>query len=143
MLVRCGEGVEETDSVKEHSAFMLLHFPRQRARPSHQAWCCSPLAHHTGAHTHLFAPPRLRTRVLLPAGAPHGSPPLRWGAAESATEFLLRCTITNPDMHTTIVGTLNPAHLHENIAAVLQGPLPAAVYHEAKRRLAAARAILA
>jgi aryl-alcohol dehydrogenase-like predicted oxidoreductase len=60
----------------------------------------------------------------------------------SATEFLLRFTITNPDMHTTIVGTLNPAHLHENIAAVLQGPLPAAVYHEASHRLAAARAVL-
>ena len=54
----------------------------------------------------------------------------------SATEFMLRFTITNPDMHTTIVGTLSPAHLHENVAAVLQGPLPASVYNEAKRRLA-------
>ena len=61
----------------------------------------------------------------------------------SATEFLLRFTITNPDVHTTIVGTLNPAHLHENIAAVFQGPLPATVYHEAKHRLTAARAVLA
>jgi aryl-alcohol dehydrogenase-like predicted oxidoreductase len=59
----------------------------------------------------------------------------------SATEFLLRFTLTNPDMHTTIVGTLNPAHLHENIAAVLQGSLPAAVYTEARHRLAAARAV--
>lgn len=59
----------------------------------------------------------------------------------SATAFLLRFTITNPDMHTTIVGTLNPAHLQANVAAVVQGPLPAAVYAEAKRRLAAARAI--
>ena len=60
---------------------------------------------------------------------------------ESATEFLLRFTLTNPDRHTAIVGTLNPAHLHENIAAVLQGPLPAAVYTAARRRLAAARAV--
>jgi aryl-alcohol dehydrogenase-like predicted oxidoreductase len=60
----------------------------------------------------------------------------------SATAFLLRFTITNPAVHTTIVGTLNPAHLHANVAAVLQGPLPAAVYTAAKRRLAAARAIL-
>jgi len=59
----------------------------------------------------------------------------------SATEFMLRFTITNPDVHTAIVGTLNPAHLHENITAVLQGPLPASVYIEAKRRLAAARAV--
>jgi aryl-alcohol dehydrogenase-like predicted oxidoreductase len=59
----------------------------------------------------------------------------------SATEFLLRFTITNPDMHTTIVGTLNPEHLHKNIAAVLHGPLSAAVYAEAQRRLAAARVV--
>ena len=57
----------------------------------------------------------------------------------SATEFMLRFTIANPDIHTTIVGTLNPAHLQENVAAVLKGPLPASVYHEAKERLAAAR----
>jgi aryl-alcohol dehydrogenase-like predicted oxidoreductase len=61
----------------------------------------------------------------------------------SATEFMLRFTITSPDMHTTIVGTLNPAHLRANVAAVLKGPLPAAMYHEAKRRLAAARAAVA
>jgi len=60
----------------------------------------------------------------------------------SATEFLLRFTITSLDMHTTIVGTLNPVHLHENVAAVLQGPLPTAVYNEAKRRLAAARTVV-
>jgi aryl-alcohol dehydrogenase-like predicted oxidoreductase len=60
----------------------------------------------------------------------------------SATEFMLRFTITNPDMHTTIVGTLNPAHLQENVSAVLKGPLPAPMYHEAKRRLADARAVL-
>ena len=60
----------------------------------------------------------------------------------SATEFMLRFTITSPDVHTTIVGTLNPAHLQENVAAVLQGPLPAAMYHEAMRRLADARAVL-
>ncbi len=57
----------------------------------------------------------------------------------SATTFMLRFTITNPHTHTTIVGTLNPEHLQENVAAVLQGPLPANVYHEAKRRLMAAR----
>jgi aryl-alcohol dehydrogenase-like predicted oxidoreductase len=60
----------------------------------------------------------------------------------SATEFMLRFTITSPDVHTTIVGTLNPTHLQENVAAVLQGPLPAAMYDEAKRRLADARAVL-
>ena len=73
-----------------------------------------------------------------------------WGQAKlddllegmSATEFMLRFTITSPDVHTTIVGTLNPVHLGENVAAVLKGPLPAAVYDEARRRLADARAAL-
>ena len=57
----------------------------------------------------------------------------------SATEFLIRYNLSNPDIHTTIVGTLNPAHLEENVGAVLKGPLPPSLYQEAKRRLAAAR----
>lgn len=57
------------------------------------------------------------------------------------TEFMLRYTITNPNAHTTIVGTLNPAHLHENLTAAMKGPLPASVFGEATRRLAAARAV--
>lgn len=61
-------------------------------------------------------------------------------AGMSATAFMLRFTITSPYTHTTIVGTLSPDHLHENAAAVLQGPLPTDVYQEAKRRLCAARA---
>ena len=40
-----------------------------------------------------------------------------------------------PHCHTTIVGTLSPQHLHENIAIAAKGPLPADVYAEAKRRL--------
>ncbi len=54
---------------------------------------------------------------------------------ESRTSFLLRFLLSHPDIHTTIVGTLNPAHLTENIAMAQKGPLPAEVYEEAKRRL--------
>jgi aryl-alcohol dehydrogenase-like predicted oxidoreductase len=69
----------------------------------------------------------------------------RWERAEpgdllegmSATEFLLRATISNTDAHTTIVGTLNPAHLRENVEAVRKGPLPTALLEEANRRMAA------
>ena len=57
----------------------------------------------------------------------------------SATEFLLRFTITSQDIHTAIVGTLNPAHLQDNVSAVLNGPLPASIFHEAKYRLATVR----
>lgn len=54
------------------------------------------------------------------------------------TEFLLRFTISNPDLDTTIVGTTNPDHLQQNVDSLVKGPLPADLYEEAKRRLAAA-----
>lgn len=55
---------------------------------------------------------------------------------ESRTSFMLRFTLSHPHCHTTIVGTLHPEHLHENIRAAEKGPLDSAVYEEAKRRLA-------
>lgn len=53
-------------------------------------------------------------------------------------EFVTRFTYSNPDLDTTIVGTVNPEHLRDNVNALLQGPLPADLYEEAKRRLAVA-----
>jgi aryl-alcohol dehydrogenase-like predicted oxidoreductase len=58
------------------------------------------------------------------------------GPDESRTAFMLRFTLSHPNVHTTIVGTLYPEHLKENVAAARQGALPADVYAEAKRRLA-------
>src|SRR5713226_5210651 len=52
-------------------------------------------------------------------------------------EFILRFTFTNPDLDTTIVGTINPAHLQTNLDILQQGPLPPDLYEEAKERLAA------
>lgn len=60
------------------------------------------------------------------------------GDGESRTAFLLRFLLAHPDIHTTIVGTLIPAHLQENIAIAEKGPLAPDVYAEAKRRLDAA-----
>jgi aryl-alcohol dehydrogenase-like predicted oxidoreductase len=57
---------------------------------------------------------------------------------ETPTQFLLRFTNAHPGMHTNIVGTLNPEHLKENVAAAAR-PLPADTYAEAKRRLDAVR----
>ena len=57
---------------------------------------------------------------------------------ESRTTFLLRFTNSHPGMSTNIVGTSNPEHLRENIAAAARGPLPDGVYQEARRRLSAA-----
>jgi aryl-alcohol dehydrogenase-like predicted oxidoreductase len=56
---------------------------------------------------------------------------------ESRTAFILRFTLSHPQIHTTIVGTQNPEHLKENVAvAQLGGTLSADTYKEAKRRLA-------
>jgi aryl-alcohol dehydrogenase-like predicted oxidoreductase len=54
---------------------------------------------------------------------------------ESRTAFLLRFTLSHPHCHTTIVGTLNPDHLRDNVEVASKGGLPADVYAEAKRRL--------
>ena len=53
-------------------------------------------------------------------------------------EFILRFTLSNPDLDTTIVGTKDPVHLRDNLAAALKGPLSDDVMREAKRRLAQA-----
>jgi len=125
--------------------FDVLQVPYSALQPEHEAA--------------IAAAAKTGVGIVIRGGVARGAPGVGHGSADvwklweqakmyrllegmSATEFLLRFTISNPDMHTTIVGTLNPAHLHENIAAVLQGPLTAAVYHEARHRLAAARAVL-
>ena len=53
-------------------------------------------------------------------------------------EFVLRYTVSHPGLHTAIVGTTDPQHLADNIAAVQKGPLPNDVYREAKSRLESA-----
>lgn len=52
-------------------------------------------------------------------------------------EFLVRFALTHPDVSTVLIGTLNPDHLKENLAAASKGPLPDRLYGEAKQRLAA------
>jgi aryl-alcohol dehydrogenase-like predicted oxidoreductase len=67
----------------------------------------------------------------------------RWEAARldellggmSRHEFVLRFTLSNPDLDTAIVGTGSLEHLRDNVRFALRGPLPADVVTEAKRRL--------
>jgi aryl-alcohol dehydrogenase-like predicted oxidoreductase len=49
--------------------------------------------------------------------------------------FVLRFTLSHPDLHTTIVGTSSAEHFAANLAAAEQGPLPDDLYDEAKKRL--------
>ena len=69
----------------------------------------------------------------------------RWEDAESRLddlldgmprmEFLLRFTLSHPDMHTTIVGTSSLDHLAENVAVARNGPLPPDLYERARHML--------
>jgi aryl-alcohol dehydrogenase-like predicted oxidoreductase len=52
--------------------------------------------------------------------------------------FVLRFTLSHPDLHTTIVGTSNADHFRANVAAAEQGPLSPDLYEQAKERLTAA-----
>jgi aryl-alcohol dehydrogenase-like predicted oxidoreductase len=42
-------------------------------------------------------------------------------AEMSEMEFMVRFTVSHPDMHTIIVGTSNADHLCQNVTAALQG----------------------
>jgi aryl-alcohol dehydrogenase-like predicted oxidoreductase len=59
-------------------------------------------------------------------------------SGEGRVEWMLRFTLSDPHLDTTIVGTKNPGHLRSNVAAALKGPLADDVIAEAKRRLEAA-----
>jgi aryl-alcohol dehydrogenase-like predicted oxidoreductase len=106
----------------------------------------------------IAAAARAGAGIVIRGGVARGEPGVGRGSAEvweaweranmegllegmSATEFMLRFTLASPDTHTTIVGTLNPTHLRENVAAVMKGPLPSSLYDEARRRLASARTV--
>jgi aryl-alcohol dehydrogenase-like predicted oxidoreductase len=54
----------------------------------------------------------------------------------SRLEFVLRFTLSHPDLSSTIVGTSNVDHLGTNLAFAEKGPLPADLYEQAKQRLA-------
>ncbi len=71
-----------------------------------------------------------------------------WGKAKldellngmSRMAFMLRFTLSHPDLDTTIVGTRSVEHLLDNLAAAAKGPLPDDLLSEAKNRLTAAGA---
>jgi aryl-alcohol dehydrogenase-like predicted oxidoreductase len=78
-----------------------------------------------------------------PFGLREGEGQRRWQSAGvddlrggmPAMEFMLRFTLSHPALSTAIVGTASAEHLASNLAAAENGPLPADLYEEAKRRL--------
>ena len=81
-----------------------------------------------------------------PLGLPEGEGQRRWESSGvdsllgdmPRVEFVLRFTLSHPDLSSTIVGTSNIGHLRANLAVAEKGPLPAGLYEQAKRRLAPA-----
>jgi aryl-alcohol dehydrogenase-like predicted oxidoreductase len=78
-------------------------------------------------------------------GLAEGEGQRRWEAAGtedllggmSRMEFVLRFTLSHPDLSSTIVGTSNPDHLASNVAIAEKGSLPTEVYERAKEAFAA------
>lgn len=58
-------------------------------------------------------------------------------AGMKRAELILRYTLSHPHCHTTIVGTCNPQHLTDNLAAAAAGPLPADLCEQISTRVAA------
>ena len=78
-----------------------------------------------------------------PLGLPAGEGQRRWDSAGlddllggmPRHEFVLRFTLSHPDLSSTIVGTSNAEHLRANLAIAAKGPLPADLYEQAKKQL--------
>ena len=78
-----------------------------------------------------------------PIGLAEGEGERRWADSGvedlldgmSRLEFVLRFTLSHPDLSSTIVGTSSLNHLTSNLAVAAKGPLPADLYQEARRRL--------
>ena len=90
--------------------------------------------------------PAAEKNWVAPIGMGEGEAQRRWEGADltdllegmSEMAFLLRYTLSLPDLDTTIVGTSKIAHFRSNLDAALEGPLPSDVYDEARARFAAA-----
>jgi aryl-alcohol dehydrogenase-like predicted oxidoreductase len=78
-----------------------------------------------------------------PLGLPGGEGQRRWESSGiddlladmTRLEFVLRFTLSHPDLSSTIVGTSSIDHLRSNLAVAAKGPLPADLYEKAKQRL--------
>jgi aryl-alcohol dehydrogenase-like predicted oxidoreductase len=78
-----------------------------------------------------------------PLGLAQGEGQRRWDSAGlddlldgmPRMEFVLRFTLSHPDLSSTIVGTSNPEHLRANLAIAAKGPLPADLYEQVKKHL--------
>ena len=81
-----------------------------------------------------------------PIGLAEGEGRQRWESARvddlldgmGRIEFILRFTLSHPDLSSTIVGTSSVSHLRSNLEIAAKGPLPPDLYEQASQRLAPA-----
>lgn len=124
----------------ELGVFDTFQIPYSCLAPEHHGWITK--AAQTGAG------------IIIRGGIAHGGPDaeIRRPALEDVwtrarldevlpegmqrAEVILRQTLSHPDVHTTIVGTANPTHLAENLAAANRGALPQALSEEITARVA-------
>jgi aryl-alcohol dehydrogenase-like predicted oxidoreductase len=89
------------------------------------------------------APAEDKNWRIGPLGLSEGEGQRRWEGSDlpgmlggiSPMEFMLRFTLSHPDLSTTIVGTANIDHLRANVAEAEKGPLPTDLYERAKKLL--------
>ena len=123
----------------EWGAFDVMQIPYSALEREHEDWITKAAERGVG--------------IIIRGGVARGEPGVGTGVSdrwrtfeqagldelrengESRSAFVLRFTLTHPQACTIIVGTTRLEHLRENVDAVLKGPLSAALYSEAKRRL--------
>jgi len=121
--------------------FDTFQIPYSCLAPEHHDWITK--AAETGAG------------IIIRGGIAHGGPEAEiqrpalneiWTRAKldeilpegmKRAELILRYTLSHPHCHTNIVGTCDPQHLAENLAAAASGPLPSDMYEEIRSRVAA------
>ncbi len=131
----------ELPALIDLGVFETFQIPYSCLAPEHHDWIAKAAEKGAG--------------IIIRGGIAHGGPDAEiqrpnlnevWDQAQleevlpdqmSRAELILRYTLSHPHCHTTIVGTCNDAHLEENLAAATRGPLPADLYDEVTRRVAA------
>ncbi|TVQ03503.1 MAG: aldo/keto reductase [Planctomycetaceae bacterium] len=124
----------------ELDAFETFQLPYSVLAPGHEPWIERAAAKGAG--------------IIIRGGIAQGGPEAEiqrpqlndvWQAAgladflapsQSPADLILRCTLSNLACHTVIVGTCNPQHLAENVAALRAGPLPLTIVKQINARIA-------